>query len=341
MRRFKHLSKTDRLRIEALKIAGSTPKEISDIVGVHISTIYRELKRGMYMHRLTNWTEVPRYSADIAEAKYQENLRNKGADLKIGRDHKLAEYIEHRIADDKYSPAAVIGEIRTQGLHFNTTICVNTVYSYISKGVFFRITNRDLHVKGAKKRKYHKVKVNKMAAKGDSIERRPGEVDSRQTFGHWEMDTVLSARPCTKALLVLTERKTRMEIIRLIDDKSTDSVVSAMDAIEIEMGASIFRTITCDNGREFRDAQGIERSVTGNGKRVKVFYAHPYSAYERGSNENANKLIRRFLPKGTNFENLTEYEVAQIEKWINSYPRKILGFRSAENVFDEIIEKYL
>ena len=111
MRRFKHLSKSDRIRIETLNNDGKAPKEIAEVVGVHISTIYRELQRGQYTHRNSDWTEETRYSSDLSEMKYRANLAAKGADLKIGNDHRLAEYIETKIADEKYSPEAVLGEI--------------------------------------------------------------------------------------------------------------------------------------------------------------------------------------------------------------------------------------
>jgi transposase, IS30 family len=147
MRRFKHLSKSDRIRIETLNNDGKTPKEIAEVVGVHISTIYRELQRGQYTHRNSDWTEETRYSSDLSEMKYRANLAAKGADLKIGNDHRLAEYIETKIADEKYSPEAVLGEIKAQGLQFNTEIkSKNTIYSYIEKGIFLRLTNKNLPV---------------------------------------------------------------------------------------------------------------------------------------------------------------------------------------------------
>ena len=112
MRRFKQLSRADRLKLEALLKAGHGKQEIADQIGVHVSTIYREIKRGTYTHTNSDLTEEERYSPDIAEDKYQQNLRDKGPDLKIGKDHRLAEYIETKIAEDGYSPGAVLGERR-------------------------------------------------------------------------------------------------------------------------------------------------------------------------------------------------------------------------------------
>ena len=211
-RRFKHLTKTDRLRMEQQLKDGKGAKEIAENLGVHISTIYREKKRGQYEHRNSDWTTEIRYSPDIAHDRYRENLKAKGPELKLGKDRKLAEYIEHKIADEQYSPAAVLGRIKAKGLKFNTTISVNTLYSYIDKGVFLRITNKDLPVKGSRKREYRHTKAQSRAPKGESIEKRPEEINNRETFGHWEMDCVESAKGCTTTLLVLTERLSRREI---------------------------------------------------------------------------------------------------------------------------------
>jgi len=336
MKRWRHLTRMDRLRIEGMLRAGMSCCAIARELGVHRNTIYKERKKGSYVHRNHDWTEETRYSADLADMRTRLNETGKGPKLKIGNDRKLAEYIERRISVDRYSPAAVLGEIQAKGLQFSVTIkSPNTIYSYIDKGIFLHLTNKDLPIRGDKKRPYHRVRSIKRPPRGESIESRPQEVRARTSFGHWEMDTVVSARPSLKALLVLTERLTRREVIRLLPDKTTASVVRALDEIELGLGGSfhqIFRTITCDNGVEFSDVAGIERSVFG-GKRTKTYFAHPYSSYERGSNENANKLIRRWQPKGTSFENVTEAQVQILEDWMNEYPRKLHQWRTAEHEF--------
>lgn len=338
MRRFRHLTRTDRLKIEGMLRAGMSCCAIARELGVHRNTIYNERRKGEYIHRNSDWTEEPRYSADLADMRTRQAETAKGPQLKIGNDRKLADYIEHKIAVERYSPAAVLGEIRAKGLTFSVTIkSPNTIYSYIDKGIFLHLTNKDLPVRGNKKRTYNRIRTVKRAPRGESIERRPDEVRNRDSIGHWEMDTVVSARGSTKALLVLTERMTRREIIRLLPDKTTASVVRALDLIELGLGGAfpqIFRTITCDNGTEFSDTAGIERSVYG-GSRTKTYFCHPYSSYERGSNENANKLIRRWHPKGSSFEDLTYEQVQALEDWANRYPRKIHGWRSAEDMFQE------
>ena len=212
MRRFRQLTRSDRLKIEALEKIGISRREIAGQIGVHISTVYRELSRGRYIHTNTDLTEEERYSPDIAEEKYRANLRDKGPDLKIGNDHELAKYIETKIADDGYSPEATLLEIGTKGLHFKTTISKQTLYSYIDKGIFLRITNKELPVKGVRRNRVKKVKTQARANAGVSIEKRPEDIKTREEFGHWEMDTVIGKRGESKhSLLVLTERKTRAE----------------------------------------------------------------------------------------------------------------------------------
>lgn len=198
--------------------------------------------------------------------------------------------------------------------------------------------------------KYKKVKKNKSAGRapaGESIEQRPEEIDGREEFGHWEGDTVYSGkgkRKTTRALLTLTERKTRKEIIIAIPNRKAETVVKALDALERKLGArrfrAIFKSITFDNGTEFAAAEELERScINKHLPRTKVYFCHPYSSWERGTNENTNGMIRRRFPKGTNFAAVTNAQIVQAENWINNYPRKILGYKSSEIVFRECLRE--
>lgn len=342
------LTWADRIKIEALLKEGLSKAKIAAHLGVHRSTIYNELKRGAYEHRNSDWTTEIRYSPDIAQEKAEENLKVRGTQLKIGNDIAYANYIEDKIANEDYSPAAVLGELKAQGKEkeFNTTVCVTTLYSYIDKGIFLRVTNKNLPVKKNKKRGYKKVhKQQARAAAGDSIEKRPEEIETREEFGNWEMDSVLGKRGKSKnTLLVLTERKTRNEIIFKLPDHTDEAVVAALDRLECKWGADmfkkVFKTITVDNGSEFADVRGLQRSIVNEGeKRTQVYYCHPYSSWERGTNEVTNKMVRRKIPKGTDFDEKTDEEIEEIENWINKYPRKIHGYRSAGELFTEELEK--
>lgn len=338
MRHYKTLTWADRLQIEAWLKVKTPKKTMAEALGVHISTIYREIKRGWYEHLNTDWTTEIRYSPDISEKKKQENLRAKGAGLKIGSDRAYAEYIEYKISVEKYSPGAVLGEIKVKGIEFKTTVSKPTLYRYIDLGIFLTLTNKDLPVKRNKdKQKHQPVRAAKVQS-GNSIEKRPVEIAERSSFGHWEMDTVIGGKGTKAVLLVLTERLTRFEIVRKMPDKSTKSVVKALNSIEKEYGTKLFRllflSITMDNGTEFSDAEGIELGMLGKKNRTTAYYCHPYSSWERGSNENQNKMIRRHYPKGCDFSKVAPAEIRKLEKWINNYPRAIFGFYSSSDLYE-------
>jgi IS30 family transposase len=344
-KQYRQLQWSDRLKIEARVNIGYKPQRIADELGVHVSTIYRELKRGRYEHLNSDYTTEERYSPDIAEARYQEGLSAKGAPLKIGKNHAAAQFIEDKIIDEHYSPAAVCALLRSEEYEYiGITFCRATLYKYIDDGVFLNLTNKDLPEKGKEKRGYKKVRQKqKRANAGKSIEQRPEHINDRQEPGHWEMDTVVGKKKTRARLLVLSERVTRREIIIRIKDGRAETVVQALDRLERLYGAAfykVFKTITVDNGSEFADADGLEKSARRkNGKRTEVYYCHAYCSCERGTNENINRMIRRRFPKGTDFDKVTAAEVKRVELWINNYPREILGFMSSAQMFEAVFQR--
>ncbi len=345
-RKFKHLTWTDRLIIEKDLKMKMSAKQIADHIGCSVRTVYYEIKRGESTKKVNYYTnywgdkhykDVKCYSPDIAEEKYRQELSAKGAPLKLSNDYKLADYIERRIVDDGLTPGAVLGEIKRNKLQFRTEIkSVHTIYNYIDKNVFLRLSLKHLPVKCKRKKHNRKIKASK-PPQGISIEKRPEEILRRNTFGHWEMDCVVGTS--LKTLLVLSERLTRKEIIMPIPNKKAVSVVIALNKLEKKYGKlfkTIFKTITVDNGVEFSDYKGIEKSIYGNNKkRTAVYYCHPYSSYERGTNERLNREIRRKLPKGTNFKKVSDKEVKAVENWVNEYPKAVLGYATANEVFEK------
>lgn len=339
----KHMSHNDRIAMETLLNAGHSKEEIAEQLHFHRSTIYREYNKGKYIHRNSDYTEEERYSSDLGQKAHDYAQEGKGRALKIGNDRELAEYIEDKIVNDRFSPEAALADVERSGIEFKTTISLRTLYRYIDNGIFLKLTNKDLPIKSKKKKHNKKVKVQKRASAGESIENRPEEVKDREIFGHWEMDTVKGQRGVTKScMLVLTERKTRDEIIIKMKNQGAASVVEALDRLERKYGDmfyKIFRSITVDNGVEFADYEGLERSVLKEGKRTFVFYCHPYSSWERGTNENNNRLIRRHIPKGVDFDDTTDAEIAYIEEWINNYPRGIFDYKTSAELFEEELRK--
>jgi len=333
-KKWKQLSERERYKIEALSQQGLTPAEI----GANLMpkrdrrTIERELARGLTLQRDSEWREKKVYLADVGQRKHEEAAADKGRGLKIGHDHRLAEYIEKKIIEESYSPDAVIGAIKANGLQFDVTICTKTVYNMIDRGDFLNLTNANLPVKKAgKKRGYKRVrKVALNNTEGRSIEERPPEIETREEYGHWEMDCVVGrGKAC---LLVLTERMSRKEIVLKMAAKTQACVKLELDRLERKYKRNFskkFKSFTMDNGCEFLDMQGLEAScLNAKTRRTICYYAHPYSAWERGSNENQNKLIRRFVPKGSNIDKLSKRDVKRIEIWMNNYPRRILGYKT-------------
>lgn len=335
---FHHLDWTDRLTLEKMLKVGDSKAKIAKALGVCERTIYYEIKRGMCVQQINECDFEERYCPEVAERLYQENLRAKGPDFKVGKDRAFVEYVERKIIDEHYSPGAILAEIREQQL-FDTDICESTLYNYIYGGaVFFELSPEHLHEKG---RRHYVERSKQQAAKapaGESIEHRSPEIARRNTFGHWELDSVMGTVGSNRALLVLTERLTRMGIIILAMDHTAASVVRALNGLERRMGKDfyrIFKSITVDNGCEFQDYEGMEKACRRKGKRTQVYYCHPYSPHERGSNENMNRIIRRFFPKGTNFDEVTISDVRKAEEWMNNYPRRILGWKSAKALLEE------
>ncbi len=336
MRKYKRITYQDRLQIEAMYNAKIPVKVIANTLGFHYTSIYYELKKGFYQHRNTDWTETRKYSCYKAQQKTDYELTSKGAQLKLGNDFEFIRFVEDMILNKKYSPNAVLGYIKQNNLEFKTKVCRVTLYSYIAKGLFMNLTNKDLLRKPKKKRQYNKVRAKRVSA-GTSIEKRPKEIENREEFGHWELDTVEGKYKKGEMLLVLTERKTRYEIIYKVKNKTALQTVLFLDKLERKYKSffpKIFKTITVDNGSEFAFCDEMERSaIYKNKMRTKFYYCHPYSSWERGSNENQNAFIRRFIPKGTILEPIPQSRIDEIANFINSYPRELFNFDNSEHLF--------
>jgi IS30 family transposase len=335
-----HLDWNDRLTIEKLLDSGFRPPEIAGIIGCCRATIYNEIKRATYVHTNSNLTEEIRYCPDQAEERYQQHLREKGAPLKIYNDDNLAKYIAYKIGEEKYSPEAVLLEIRREGISFDVEIrSVNTIYNYIRQGVFQGISLKNLPVLHRKKQKKKKVVRYKRVGKGKSITQRPEEVLTREEFGHWEMDSVIGAAENEKALLVLTERKTRGEIIEILNSGRSEEVKRAISRVKQRFQDDfylVFKSITVDNGGEFRNVELLESALCDNEEKVDLYYCHPYRSCERGSNENQNRLIRRWFPKGSNFDSVLNHQVVKlVEDWMNNYPRRMFNGDTSAMLFQQ------
>ena len=347
----------ERQKIEALVKAGQNAEEIALIIGYSKRTVERELERGKIKVRhlrrdpyaaiiptAREYKESYEYSAEVAQQDYDNKATGKGVQIKLGKNHYFCEVLVRHIKDG-YSPYAalqLIEQNEEEKARSDLRICVKTLYNYIHKDYIPGLTAGDLPDQGrARKRGYNRVRLALNNAKGRSIEERPLEIAERTTFGHWEIDSVEGGKSGSKeTLLVLSERLSRQELIFKMANKTQKEVIRILDGLEKKYGIrgfrKIFKTITCDNGSEFLNQADIEKSI-GKGNRTTVYYCHPYSAYERGTNENINRMIRRHIPKGTDIGNYTRAQIRKIQDYINSTPRLVLDGYPSNTMFQQYI----
>ena len=323
----------------------TSPVLLAKVFSKSRRTIAREIKRGLVIHARSNPPfEVERYNAEHAQLDAEAKMTAKGPMPKSGKHHALVGRVSDLILERRYSPYAVICHLTHNGLWpEGVAICEKTLYNWIEAGDIPGVTICDLPRGGKLKKRgkgNRKPRHSNAEHASRSIDKRPEDINVRLSAGHWEGDTVYSAKGGSKTcLLTLVERKTRVQIIRKIEDRSAAAVTAEIDKIERMAGSAsfraVFKSITFDNGMEFADVAGLESSVLTKGKRTTLFYAHPYCSCERGTNENANGIIRRFLPKGTDFAFIRKSSVRGIQDWMNSYPRRILGGKTPWMAFTE------
>ena len=335
--KYKHLTYEERIQIERWNNRDDiSVNEIAYRLNKSVRTIQRELKRGLYLAINLMSQDIERYSADIAQNKYDNNLSNKGPDIKLGNDHELANYLEHSLIEERMSPEAAVANIDNYGLAFKVSVCAKTVRNYIKSGIFLKVTSSHSIYDTKTPKKRRKKTFGKKVPKELNILYRPEEADDRLISGHWEGDCVVGTRDGKKAvLLTLTERKSREIIIEKLKGKTQSEVIRSLNKIERRYGKdfkTVFKTITFDNGSEFLDHEGMERSCLRKGNRFEIYYANPYCSWERGSNEVNNRLIRRWFKKGTDFTNITIKRIKEVEAWTNDYPRRIFGYKSTNMI---------
>ena len=336
----KHLEYSERQSIERwFNRDKRTKVEIAELLDRTEKTIRNEIKRGLVKNLTTELIEIWVYSADVAQQKYEYYLKAKGPKLKIDNDYELKEYVEKSIKEDKKSPEVIAKEIKK--MNFKTKMCARTIRNNIYAGDIYDIKSTDMIYNKEYKDKNKEKRVCEKVPPEKSIDYRPDEANTREAYGHWEGDLVIGTKKRGAVLFTLTERKTREEIIVKIPGKKAEYVAQALDLIERrykKIFYTKFKTITFDNGGEFRNWKSLEKSYDNRRKtaRTQVYYAHPYRSGERGSNENANRLIRRFIPKGIDITPISDEYIQKIEDWINNYPRAMFNYKSTNEILSEL-----
>lgn len=322
----------ERIRLETMLRFKVPVAQIARELGCCRQTVYNEIKRGTYIHteiRSGIYRDERRYSSDKGQDIHRKAMKGRGRVRKAAGDPEYIDFLERKILKEKFSPAAALASARRAG--FTTSICVTTLYTYIDKGVFQKLGNIHLLEKVSRRRK-GTGKISRVAhEKLPNIEQRPELISQRSEPGHWEMDLVMGKQKTSACLLTLTERRSRRELIFKLPNKKAASVRAVFDRLERRMGKrrfrETFRSLTTDNGPEFLEYEQLRKSIYG-GDRFDIWYCHSYAAWEKGTNENHNRIIRRWFPKGTDFTKVTPKKIAAVQDWMNNYPRRILGWKT-------------
>ena len=344
-KQYRHLIKDDRIKIESLinqkdengkRLFNNT--YIANYLGVHKSTISRELKkrRKEKMYIRTGKTRTMPYTAEYAQENANFNRGLSKGEYKLRKNKKLAKFIEDKIKIDKWAPDVIVGYMKAHNYFERDgfkSITTPTIYNAIRYHIIDVKLEDTRRMKYKQEYEYHKGDLPESKAEY-SINNRPKEIDKRLYFGHFELDTVIGTKKGKhECLMTLTERKTRFEIIFKLKGKTSEEVVNKFNKMKEFMKKNydkIFKSITTDNGTEFSDFLNIIKDT-----KTKIYFCHPYCSGEKGTNERHNGIIRYFIPKGTLIENYSYKDINKIAEWMNNYPRKILNYKTPLEALQE------
>lgn len=334
--RGQHLKFEERCTIKILRKLGYSLRAIAKEVNCSPSTVLYELKRGTGQ-RAGSRGRFPEYSAKRGQCSYQINRSRCHRKAIALNGNPFIDWLIQKVLTERWSIDACVGYARKNKL-FPTEliVCTKTVYRAVWSGQI-RLSPMDLPEALKRSSKHNRIRSNKKVL-GRSIEERPADVSKRITEGHWEIDTVVGHRAGKESVvLTLVEKKTDFYIAMKIPGKDPVSVMDAMDALRKEYGvnhfSSVFKTITADNGSEFSTLSGLETYG------VSIYYAHPYSSWERPQNERHNRIFRRYLPKHMSVERYSTEQILFFADEINALPRKCLDYQTPETLFETFLDR--
>ena len=312
---YKHLVRVERMEIGILLRKGYTAVDIAAEVGRHPSTVYREIRRNAVSGSYQSLKADHKSYVRRRNAKYQC--------MSIIGDMKLREYIDRCLLDKNWSPEQVAGRIaRETGME---PVSAPSIYKYI-RSVYGRKLEYELDLAKRKRTKRHQRKVTQLEGRV-FIDARPEAVSMRQQYGHWEADFIVSGKNYgTTSLFVLHERVSRYTIIRKLSGRTIKEVEDTLVAMTKSIGP--FKTLTIDNDIAFARHFKLSEIVG-----APVFFTHPYHSWEKGGVENANRLIRRFVPKSCDIATFTDGDIQKVQDWMNNMPRKVLSYDTSSEMY--------
>ena len=317
---YRQLTMVQRYQIEALLKEGLSQQVIAENIGVHRSTIWRELKRNSLDH-----DEYDPLRASIsARLRYQYKSKNR----RLTKKH--ISYIKKYIQEG-WSPEQVSGRMAVDGLE---SISHETIYKYIYQNQrsggklykYLRHKNKKYTKRTAAHRNRGQIK-NRV-----SIDERPLIVEAKARVGDWEVDTVIG-RYHHQAIVTLVDRHSKFTLMKKVPSKHAEPVKQAIVDLLKPIKAHTL-TITSDNGKEFAYHQEVSRRLD-----TEFYFAHPYQSWQRGLNEHTNGLIREYFPKKTEFQDITDRQIVEVQNRLNHRPRKILGYKTPAEIFFATITK--
>ena len=323
-----HLSSEERYVISHLALCDLSLREIGRRIGRHHSSISREIKRNRptYADDAVYWYDAAQQYADQRKVKAR-HWRKKS-------NRQLVHYVQRKIIDD-WSPEEITGRLiadypNNEQMRISHEAIYQWIYADAVNGGNLYIHLRRCHKKRRKQRRYGSLRG--LIPGRVSISQRPQAVDQRARFGDWEGDTLEGAKG-SGAIATHVERKSRFLVAAKLADKAAKTMTIASASAFKRIPKRMRKTLTVDNGKEFAQFKQLE-NITG----LCIYFADPYSAWQRGCNENTNGLIRQYLPKGTNFKNINNNDLAIIVKKLNHRPRKCLNYQTPHEVIYQAID---
>lgn len=326
---YHRLSFRERIIIQTLWSTSITQTEIAERLGRHKSTISRELNK---------WAKGKnRYDARLAQWYADQNYADKHFKDKISTSDRLKQYVFDGLKKN-WSPQQVAGRVKIDYPdNPEMSISHEAIYSFIYRHPQGNINKKLIKLLPQKRSRRRKTYVTKGVAKTKisdmiSIEQRPDCINDRSQIGHWEGDLMIGPKQAS-AIATLVERKTRFTFILKLKSRTTQSVTAEIKNKLNSLPQKLRRSITYDNGSEMADHKWLTQKTGAT-----VYFAHPYSSWERGTNENTNGLIRRYLPKYTDFNKLSYKQLLEIQQRLNNRPRKVLGYKTPWEAFKTYIK---
>lgn len=327
MKGYKRISYEERVKIGFMLEQGKKQSEIARHLNRPKSTIKRDIER----------SKGSLYRPEVAQLLSEINNKQKHRGCKIINEPLLEQMIIS-LLKKRWSPSQISKKLKLQyptdkRFHVSHESIYTYIYIWAKKELRKELISYLRQKKSVRRKPTDKGKLRSNIPDRVDISERPPEVDNRLIAGHWESDLIIG-KDNKSALGTIVERTTRTTLIVKLSDKSSPTVCKAFADKLLTLPSQMRLSTTHDNGSEMAQHKLFTRET-----QIKVYFASPHSPWQRGTNENTNMLIRDFFPKGTDFRNVSEQKVQEVQDLLNERPRKTLGWRSPKEVFEEIILK--